>query len=92
MLLDVLQIICEDINDSWEGLAKCIGVPSDSIEKIDMESESSATKMKKCFDERNNNITWMNLKTELQKINRLDILNRIKNETLLTIGECLCSV
>ena len=90
MLAEVLQIVADKVNEGeWEKLAKYIGTTKDAVEKINTESETTKEKMMKCFEEINDNITWKFLKIQLQKINRFDIIEIIKNETLLTIGKYL---
>ena len=89
MLSEVLQIVADKIeNDEWKKLANYIGITTNALQKIDSQIETTSSKMMKCFEEKNDNITWKFLKTQLQKINRLDIIEIIKNETLLTIGKC----
>ena len=90
VLSEVLQIICDNIKeDELEKLATLIGITKDYVEKIDIKSESTASKMMKCFEKERNSITWKFLKAQLQKINRFDIIEMIKNETLPTTGKCL---
>ena len=87
MLPEVLQIVSDKVNEpEWEKLAKYIGTAKDAVEKINIESETTKEKMMKCFEEINDNITWKFLKIQLKKINRFDIIEIIKNESLLTIG------
>ena len=88
VLSEVLQIVGDKIkDDEWEKLANYIGITTNTIHKIDTQIEKTSSKMMKCFEQKNDNITWTFLKTQLQKINRLDIIEIIKNETLLTIGK-----
>ena len=89
MLSEVLQIVADNIRKyEWKKLANYIGIASNALQQIDTEIELISSKMMKCFEIKNDNITWKFLKTQLQKINRLDLIEIIKNETLLTIGKC----
>ena len=88
VLSEVLQIVADKIkDDEWKKLANYIGITEDTMHNIDTQIEKTSSKMMKCFEQKNDNITWTFLKTQLQKINRLDIIEIIKNETLLTIGK-----
>ena len=90
VLPEVLQIVADNVKEGeWKKLATFIGTAKDNVEKIDIESETTKEKMMKCFEEINDNIAWKVLKIQLQKINRFDIMETIKNETLLTIGKYL---
>ena len=90
MLSEVLQIVADKIRkDEWKKLANYIGIMSNALQQIDTQIETIPSKMMKCFEIKNDNITWKFLKTQLQKINRLDLIEIIKNETLLTNGKCL---
>ena len=86
VLPDVLKIVCHHINDEWKTLARYIGIAEYDMQKIDIDSKTTALKMMKCFENINNNITWKYLKTQLQKVNRYEIIELIKKESLLTIG------
>ena len=88
VLSEVLQIVADKIkDDEWKKLANYIGITTNIMHKIDSQIETTSSKMMECFGQKNDNITWTFLKTQLQKINRLDIIEIIKNETLLTIGK-----
>ena len=88
MLPEVLEIVADEIEvDKWKKFANNIGVKN--VRKIDKESITTKEKIMKCFEEINDNITWKDLKVELQKIDRSDIITIIKNKTLLTIGKYL---
>ena len=88
MLSEVLQIVADKIkDDEWKKLANYIGITTNTMDKIDTQIEKTSSKMMKCFGQKSDNITWTFLKTQLQKIDRLDIIEIIKNETLLTIGK-----
>ena len=90
MLPEVLQIVADKVDEGeFEKLAKYIGTEKDAVEKINIESETTKEKMLKCFEEKNDDITWKFLKIQLKKIDRFDIIENIKNETLLTIGKYL---
>ena len=93
VLPEVLQIISDEINDGeWKKLANYIGITKNAVENIEIESETTKEKMMKCFEEINDNITWKFLKIQLQKINRYDIIEIVKNKTLLTIGKYFLSI
>ena len=87
MLPDVIEIVCDQINDDWKDLACFIGLTAETINRIDKEAEQNATKMKMCLKEMRNNVSWKFLKMQLQKLGRLDIVEVLKNTTLLTIGK-----
>ena len=89
MLPDVIEIVCNHINDDWKDLACFIGLTAEFINRIDMEEEIIATKMKMCLKEMRNNVSWKFLKMQLQKLGRLDIVVMLKDITLLTIGKCI---
>ena len=86
MLSEVLQIVADEIRkDEWKKLANYIGITPNALQQVDTRRETISSKMMKCFEIKNDNITWKFLKTQLQKINRLDLIEIIKNETLLTV-------
>ena len=87
MLPDVIEIVCNHINDDWEDLACFIGVTAEFISRTDQEAELTETKMKMCLKEMRNNVSWKFLKMQLQKLGRLDIIEMLMDRTLLTIGE-----
>ena len=89
MLPDVIEIVCNHINDDWKDLACFIGLTEQFINRIDKEAEQKATKMKMCLKEMRNNVSWKFLKMQLQKLGRLDIVEMLKDRTLLTIGKCI---
>ena len=79
MLQDVIEIVCDQINDDCKDLACFIGITAETINRIENESEKTATKMKMCLKEMRNNISWKFLKMQLQKLGRLDIVEILKN-------------
>ena len=89
MLPEVIEIVCNHINDDWKDLACFIGFTAEFINRIDKEAELTAAKMKMCLKEMRNNVSWKFLKMQLQKLGRLDIVEILKDKTLLTIGKCI---
>ena len=89
MLPEVIEIVCNHINDDWKDLACFIGVTAEFINRIDKEAELTAAKMKMSLNEMRNNVSWKFLKMQLQKLGRLDIVEMLKDRTLLTIGKCI---
>ena len=90
VLPEVLKTVCHHIDDEWKTLARYIGITEYDMQNIDFDSKTTALKMMKCFENINNNITWKYLKTQLQKVNRYEIIELIKKESLLTIGMFRC--
>ena len=88
VLPEVIEVVCNHINDDWKDLACFIGLTEEFINRIDKEAELTATKMKMCLKEIRNNVSWKFLKMQLQKLGRLDIVKMLMDRTLLTIGKC----
>ena len=80
VLIAALDIVCQEIGNQWDQIAIGLGTKQETIDSISMQILSTEEKMKKCFQHHQNNISWKKLKTELLKITRPDIIERIKKD------------
>lgn len=85
VLPEVIDIVSENIGESWKYLASEMGTRRQTVCDIDAYEISPAKKMHKVFDGQKTCI-WGQLKLHLIAIDRLDIVEMIKQGTMITLG------
>ncbi|XP_057311094.1 uncharacterized protein LOC130648960 [Hydractinia symbiolongicarpus] len=85
VLPEVIDIVSENIGESWKHLARNMGIRQETVCDIDASEISPAEKMHKVFDSQKTCI-WGQLKLHLIAINRIDIVDIIKQGTMITLG------
>ena len=73
--MTILELVSEFIGKDWKHLADCLGITSNRVN------------MMECFNSRNFNIPWQELKKQLKLIKRRDIIDTVIEQTTLTIGK-----
>lgn len=85
--IDCRDMICNKIGDDWKRLASYLHLEI-SVSDSEVE-ESSYENMKKCFESVQNRITWKEVCSGLQNLQRHDIVKKAEDETNLTLGKFL---
>ena len=80
----VINITARRIGKDWEDLAINLGLRY--ILDVKTEDSTDEEKMLLCFKRNKNDISWSNLKQQLSKMNKKDILLEISQKTLITQG------
>lgn len=86
VLQPVLDIVAKEIHDDWKVLATSLKVRPNVISDYDKSLSTTEEKMKRCFEAKFNNISWKELKNQLIKINRGDVVKMLCASTYLTTG------
>ncbi|XP_057314002.1 uncharacterized protein LOC130655282 [Hydractinia symbiolongicarpus] len=84
VLQPVLDIVAKEIHDDWKVLATSLKVRPNLILDYDKSLSTTEEKMKRCFEAKFNNISWKELKNQLIKINREDVVKMLCASTYLT--------
>ena len=77
--MEILELVSELIGKDWKRLADCLGMKKPLL--------SNKVNMLDCFESRNFNIPWQELKKQLKLIKREDIIDTVIEQTTLTIGK-----
>ena len=75
------------IGTQWKKLALSLLIPLQTVEDIGARFTTDELKMMKCFEKKSNNVSWKDLKTQLLKLNRDDIVDIICQESCVTVGK-----
>ena len=81
----MLVTVSKHIGTQWKKLAVSLQIPY--VEDIDARLPTNELKMMKCFEKKSNNVSWKDLKTQLLKLNRDDIVDIICQESCVTVGK-----